>query len=147
MQQKAREEVIKILGDAPMDVLPTIEDTKNMTYINMVIKETLRINGPAVRVLTRITNQDTELSGTFIPKGTQLTVNIFDIQHTEEYWKNASIFDPERFSDDGTNEGSSTWLPFGNGARMCIGMNFSMCEQRVILSMLCKLYACILFMR
>lgn len=141
MQQKAREEVIAILGDTPANVIPTVEDTKKMTYVNMVIKETLRINGPAVRVMTRIANKDTEISGTFIPKGTKLTVNIFDIQHNEAYWKNASVFDPERFSEDGgkTGEGPA-WLPFGNGTRKCIGMNFSMCQQRVMLSMLRKIF-------
>jgi hypothetical protein len=31
-----------------------------------------------------------------------------------------------------------TWLPFSTGSRQCIGMNFSLNEQRVMLSMLCK---------
>lgn len=89
------------MADEPVDVLPTIKYTKKMTYINMVIKETLHMNGPAVHVLTRIAAEDTELSRTFVPEGTQLTINTFDIQHTEEFWKNSDVFDPERFDENG----------------------------------------------
>lgn len=113
------------------------------------MKETLRINGPASKVVSRIATEDTTLSGTFIPKGTMLTVNIFDIQHSNTYWKDASKFNPDRFSENGeaargSGDGNA-WLPFGNGARQCIGMNFSLNEQRVLLSMLCKFTLCIIY--
>ncbi|CAO3639437.1 unnamed protein product [Mucor hiemalis] len=142
IQRKAREEAIEILGSEPVDVLPTAEETKRMTYINQIMKETLRINGPASRVIPRIAKEDTDLSGTFIPKGTQLTVNIYNIQHDDNYWKDGDKFNPDRFSEDGeatrgAGEGLA-WLPFGNGARQCIGMNFSLNEQRVMLSMLLR---------
>lgn len=39
IQEKAREEAIKILGDEPVDVLPTAEETKQMSYINQIMKE------------------------------------------------------------------------------------------------------------
>jgi cytochrome P450 len=32
------------------------------------------------------------------------------------------------------------WTPFGNGTRQCIGMNFSLYQQRVLIAMLRKLY-------
>jgi cytochrome P450 len=115
-----------------------------MTYTNQIIKETLRINGPVPRIIPRIASEDTELSGYFIPKGTYLSVNIFSIQHSEKVWTNANEFNPDRFAEDGeASKGAGegmTWLPFGNGARQCIGMNFSLNEQHVMLSMLCKYY-------
>ncbi|KAI8079521.1 cytochrome P450 [Gilbertella persicaria] len=54
IQQKAREEAIRVLGDAPMDIIPTIDQAKQFDYINQVIKETLRINGPVVGLVPRI---------------------------------------------------------------------------------------------
>ncbi|KAG2204329.1 hypothetical protein INT47_009371 [Mucor saturninus] len=144
IQQKAREEAIHILGDEPEDVLPTLEETRRMTYINQIMKETLRINGPTPRILPRVATEDTYLSNTFIPKGTWITVNMFDIQHNDNIWKDSQKFDPERFAEDGeavreVGEGLP-WLPFGNGGRQCIGMNFSLSEQRVMLSMLLRKY-------
>jgi cholesterol 24(S)-hydroxylase len=62
--------------------------------------------------------------------------------HSEKNWKNALKFDPDRFAAEGDGAQVSgkgmSWVPFGNGARQCIGMNFSLAEQRVMLSMLCK---------
>jgi cholesterol 24(S)-hydroxylase len=140
IQQRARDEVIRILSDEKQDITPTVEDTKQMNYINQIIKEVLRINCPVNNTQIRYAAEDCELAGTFVPKGTHLMVNIFDTQHCEKYWPNPLEFDPDRFNTDGTQNASQnmTWIPFGNGARQCIGMNFSLAEQRVILSMLCK---------
>ena len=38
VQQKAREEAIRVLGDHPVDVCPTLEQIKEMPYIQMIIK-------------------------------------------------------------------------------------------------------------
>ncbi|KAI9345054.1 cytochrome P450 [Pilaira anomala] len=144
VQEKARQEAISILGDEPCDILPTLEDTKKMTYINQIMKETLRIRGPVAKIVDRIAAEDTVLSDTFIPKGTLLTVNIFDIQHSSTIWNDPDTFNPDRFAEDGERNRSAgegwSWLPFGNGARQCIGMNFSLNEQRVMLSMLLRKY-------
>jgi cytochrome P450 len=68
-----------------------------MTYINQIMKETSRINGPVTRVESRTAIEDTVLpSGTFVPKGTKITINFFNIHHTEIYWKDADKFDPDR---------------------------------------------------
>lgn len=45
MQQKLREEAIAWLGDG-VDVCPTVEQTKEMPYVNMVIKE---VSAPILR--------------------------------------------------------------------------------------------------
>lgn len=44
----------------------------------------------------------------------------------------------ENGESDTLGEGM-TWVPFGSGPRQCIGMNFSLAEQRVLLSMMCKI--------
>ncbi|CEP08816.1 hypothetical protein [Parasitella parasitica] len=141
-QQRAREEALSILGDTPNDILPSSEQLKQMNYINQVIKETLRINGPAAQILPRRTQEDTVLAGAFIPKGSIVTVDLYNIHRSQKVWKDANQFNPERFAPKGESsqlagEGM-TWVPFGNGARQCVGMNFSLNEQRVLLSMMCK---------
>ncbi|RUP44135.1 cytochrome P450, partial [Jimgerdemannia flammicorona] len=39
IQIKAREEIISLLGDEPKDIIPSLEETKNMLYLTMVIRE------------------------------------------------------------------------------------------------------------
>ncbi|KAI9473441.1 MAG: cytochrome P450 [Benjaminiella poitrasii] len=140
-QQKARDEVIEILGDEPKDIMPDHEQVKKLVYLNQVIKETLRIFGPSIQTIPRITKNDVELSTTFIPKGTPVVVDIYNIQHCTKVWENPDKFDPERFNSVRAKDSSQSaagYLPFGNGTRQCLGMNFSLNEQRVVLYMLLR---------
>ena len=111
-------------------------------------------------MIPRVTVEDTVLADTFIPKGAFVIVDIFNIQHSKKVWKDGDEFNPDRFAPKGESSQlvgqGMTWVPFGNGARFvfnvyvyeslsnsilyrqCIGMNFSLNEQRVLLSMMCK---------
>lgn len=121
IQQRAREEALSIFGDAPEDIMPSFDQLKQLDYINQIIKETLRINGPAVQVVPRVTQEDTVLAGAFIPKGALVIVDIFNIQHSKKVWKDGDEFNPDRFAPKGESSqlagGGMTWVPFGNGAR------------------------------
>ncbi|KAI8886510.1 cytochrome P450 [Backusella circina FSU 941] len=144
VQERARQEAIRILGNDSKDILPSFEQTKQMTYINNIMKETLRLNSPTPQTLPRVAAEDVVLSGVFIPKGTVLHPNMHDVHHYEKVWKDPFSFNPDRFEEGETKKSSAvegfTWSPFGNGARRCIGMNFSLTEQRVLLSMLLRKY-------
>ncbi|EIE85975.1 hypothetical protein RO3G_10685 [Rhizopus delemar RA 99-880] len=141
-QQKLREEIINILGDDDIDIVPSLEELKQMKYMNMVIKENLRINTPLDLLLPRKTAEDTFLADTFIPKDTIIVIDVGALQRDPRSWKDPDEFVPERFEDDGeqnSHEGL-TWVPFSNGTRQCIGMNFSLMEQRLTLTMLLRKY-------
>ncbi|KAI8145132.1 cytochrome P450, partial [Fennellomyces sp. T-0311] len=142
IQKRAREHVINTLGDEPEDVVPTLEQSREMLYINMVIKETLRFNPPLGQSLARVASHDTELAGTLIPKGTHIFTEIYELHHNSTIWKDPDAFKPERFAPGGEAEklGSAAWQPFGTGPRQCVGMNFSLAEQRVFLPMLLRKY-------
>ncbi|KAI9495017.1 cytochrome P450 [Zychaea mexicana] len=145
IQEKARQEVISILGDEPEDVLPTVEQTKQMTYLNQVMKETLRLHNPLIATTSRTATADCEIGGVFIPKGTLLDLDIYNLHRNPACWKNPESFDPDRYAPGGEAErqpGSGlAWVPFSNGGRQCIGMNFSLAQQRVVLSMLLRKYS------
>ena len=110
--------------------------------------KTLRINGPAASTVVRTATEDTELGGVFIPKGTRVGLEIFECHRNPRVWKSPATFDPERFAPGGEAEQVAklgmSFVPFSSGARQCIGMNFSMAEQRVLIPMLCKLICLVL---
>ncbi|KAI9306823.1 cytochrome P450, partial [Cunninghamella echinulata] len=142
LQEKARKEALEILGNDHRDNLPTAEQTKNMTFINAVMKETMRLH-PAVNTTTvREVTEDCHLGEIFIPKGTQVASDIINLHHCGKLWRNPHEFNPDRFLPGGEYEQHAssglTWIPFSAGGRICVGMNFSLAEQRVVLSMLCK---------
>ena len=68
-----------------------------------------------------------------------MVLNVFDLHNSSKVWNNPRVFNPERFAPRGEAEKGSglQWVPFSNGSRQCIGMNFSMTEQKVLLPMLC----------
>ncbi|KAG2210476.1 hypothetical protein INT47_002418 [Mucor saturninus] len=146
IQLKARADVVNVLGNSKSDVLPTSAQTKEMKYLNMVIKETLRIQ-PSVPVASaRKAKEDCTLGDVFIPKDTVLLIDIYNTHRNPITWDEPHKFNPDRFRPGGeaeqkiSGEFGNPWIPFGNGARQCIGMQFSLEEQKVVLSMLLRKY-------
>uniref|UniRef100_A0A4W5JVF5 Steroid 21-hydroxylase n=1 Tax=Hucho hucho TaxID=62062 RepID=A0A4W5JVF5_9TELE len=60
------------------------------------------------------------IAGYFIPKNTVIIPNLFGAHHDPAVWTDPYAFKPERFLEGG---GASTraLLPFGGGARLCLG--------------------------
>ncbi|KAI8137565.1 cytochrome P450, partial [Fennellomyces sp. T-0311] len=143
IQNRVREEIIRILGDAPKDIIPTEDQLCQMTYLNMFIKENMRRNGSAATIIPRKAAKDTDLDGVFIPKDAPVVVDLYEIMHNPTVWLDPETFDPDRFAPGGEADKllkkGSPWVAFGSGTHQCIGMKFSLTEQRVLLSMLRKL--------
>ncbi|RUS33930.1 cytochrome P450 [Jimgerdemannia flammicorona] len=118
MQKKARDEVLRILGDELHPVAPTLEQTKDLKYVNAVMKETMRCNPPTASVMTRVATEDIQLGSHFVPKGSHVVLDIFAIHHSPQAWEDSERFDPDRFAEGGEYEskapGSCTWMPFGS---------------------------------
>ncbi|CAG8687235.1 6938_t:CDS:2, partial [Funneliformis mosseae] len=133
MQERARGEVISVLGNEP--IIPTTEQLKEMKNINAVIKESLRIHPPATKIIPRKLTKPMKIGPYLIPANIICTTNIWQINHDPKYWENPEQYNPERFLNNEKIHPFS-WIPFSTGVRNCIGQNFSLMEQRVILSML-----------
>ncbi|ORZ00645.1 cytochrome P450 [Syncephalastrum racemosum] len=140
IQRKAREEAIGVLGDDGKDTIPTMEQTKKFAYIDMIIKESLRLRPPVPMGVSRVAQEDCDIDGVFLPKGTLFQLDYWEIQHSPQVWKDPKAFRPERFAPGGEAEQQDgiAWLPFSAGPRACLGQNMSLNEQRVALPMLCK---------
>lgn len=60
-----------------------------------------------------------------IEKGTKIMIPIYSIHHDPKYYPEPYTFDPQRFSpEEKAKRQSSTYLPFGDGPRFCIGILF-----------------------
>ncbi|KAG1139925.1 hypothetical protein G6F37_008607 [Rhizopus arrhizus] len=139
IQKKARKEVLLILGDDPDDILPTDKQLKQMTFLNYCIKETMRINPPTSGNLPRMTSRVILIGNFLIPKDTIVHLELYCAHHLEKYWDRPQEFIPKRFDTASKNyRENAVWMPFGYGPRTCIGLNFSLSEQRVLLAMMLK---------
>lgn len=100
---------------------------------------------PTVPVASaRKAKEDCKLGSIFIPKDAILLIDIYNTHRNPATWRNPHLFNPERFRPGGdadrmtSSENGNPWLPFSSGARQCIGMSFSLAEQRVALCMMRK---------
>ncbi|KAF7721368.1 cytochrome P450-dit2 [Apophysomyces ossiformis] len=143
VQDKMRKESIRLLGDRPIDVIPTREQVKQMKYISMVVKEASRLHSPVLGLSLRVASEDCYVGNTFVPKGASVSVDMHMLMHNPRIWKDPEQFDPERFAPGGEADQQSSplcWLPFSSGLRQCSGKNFSLAEQYVLLAMMVRKY-------
>jgi cytochrome P450 len=95
-----------------------------------VAKETLR-NRPVVFDVGRILKQPVELAGYLLPAGVMVAPGVGLVHSDDRVYPDADRFDPDRMI--GATLSPTTWLPFGGGARRCLGATFAMAEMRVVL--------------
>lgn len=85
---------------------------------------------PAALVYTRICTVPTEFphpnpkkKSIKIEEGTPIVIPIYALQRDEKFYPNAEKFDPDRFLPENKDSiPKSTYLPFGDGPRICIGI-------------------------
>jgi cytochrome P450 len=131
----------EIDGQLEKDEL-NVEKIKNLEYLGWVIKESLRLHPPVPLIPARTVANDYQIVGNCkLKKGAVISINAYNIHHNPKYWKEPFEFRPERFSvEESKGRPSTAWIPFGGGARVCIGNNFSLLEQRIFLSTLLQRY-------
>ena len=135
IQRTVREEVLEVIGDDE----PQTEHYLRTPYLNAVIRESMRSNSPGTVTLPRISDRPVQIGSYPIPPNTPMMLNITAAHHNEVIWNEPSAFDPRRFLGEAKQE-LENWVTFGIGPRKCLARNFSMYEQRVLVSMLARKY-------
>ncbi|KAF2902947.1 hypothetical protein ILUMI_03247 [Ignelater luminosus] len=118
------------------------EAMMEMKYLEQVIEETLR-KYPPLAMTNRICVADYKIPDTdkIIKKGTPVIISILGLHSDEEYFPDPERFDPERFSKENKRKiPQLSYLPFGEGPRICIGFRFGMMQVRVGLIVLLQKY-------
>jgi cytochrome P450 len=113
-----------------LDTAIAAADAGDETYLEAVAKEAMRLH-PVISEVARRLTEDIEIGGYRIPAGFTVMPSIAMVQRDPANHPEPGEFRPERFLD-GTAP-TSTWLPFGGGARRCLGAGFSLMEATVVL--------------
>ena len=130
-QRRVRDEATEALagGAAALD----LSSLQRMKQLTMVIQETLRLY-PAGSVVSRQALRELALGGVRVPGGVNIYVPVSTVHLDAELWgSDAREFHPERFA---ARPQLHSYLPFGAGARTCLGQGFAMAELKVLLSLL-----------
>ncbi|KAI8549152.1 hypothetical protein RHMOL_Rhmol06G0004400 [Rhododendron molle] len=113
-------------------------DLRELKYLKLVIKETLRLHPPAPLLVPRECREQAEIDGYLIPIKTKVIVNAWAIGRDPEYWNDAEKFLPERFDNSPINfiGNDFQYIPFGAGRRICPGMSFGLANVELPLAQL-----------
>lgn len=129
IQDRVRAEARQAMGGRRA---ATGEDAAKMKFTRQVIMEAMRLY-PPLGFLSRTAAAPDVLCDTEIRKGDTMLLPIYALHRSSLYWKAPNQFRPSRFWDMSKIE-KFTYLPFGAGPRVCLGMDFGMTEAIIILS-------------
>ncbi|XP_045473268.1 cytochrome P450 6k1-like [Harmonia axyridis] len=110
-----------------------------MTYLDLVIKETLR-KYPLTHLLMRYPETDYtfEETGLHLEKGTPVLLSMTSLHFDQRYFPDPDKFDPERFRGEKAKDLQYVYMPFGEGPRKCIGDRFALLSMKIAVFMFLK---------
>ena len=132
IEQRVLAEIEQVTGGAPLEA----HQVSELTYTRQVIQESMRIY-PPVAMVVRQSTRDLTVGSVAVTPRDNVFVPIYAIHHHHRLWPNPEAFDADRFAPDQVKARHRwSYLPFGAGPRICIGMGFALLEAAAILGTL-----------
>lgn len=116
------------------------ESIRELTYLDLVIQETLR-RWNFNLILVRKVTEDYQIPKTEITLEKETFVHILtsSLHMDPQYFPDPEEFIPERFSEN-SYKPTSTFMPFGQGPRICIGIRLAVAMMKVCLARILSEY-------
>ncbi|XP_075156884.1 cytochrome P450 4g1-like [Haematobia irritans] len=141
VQQRVFEEQQAIFSD-DINRDCTFADTLQMSYLERVICETLRLY-PPVPLIARKVEEDTKLkSGPYtVAKGSTVVLLQYFVHRRADIYPDPEKFNPDNFLPERTaGRHYYGFIPFSAGPRSCVGRKFAMLQLKVLLSTIIRNY-------
>lgn len=120
------------------DRAPTLEMLKSLHCTSRLVNEVLRLYPPAWTIARNSLEED-EIMGYRMPANAIVMIAPYFIHRQPAFWPDPDRFDPDRFAPEQVEARHPfAYLPFSLGPRICIGMQFSLYEARLVLSILLR---------
>jgi cytochrome P450 len=109
----------------------TLEQLKQMTYLEQVMREVLRLVPPVGGGFREVIKA-CEFGGYEIPKGWSVLYEINQTHQDSAVYPEPDRFDPDRFTGErSANAKPFSYVPFGGGLRECLGKEFARLEMKL----------------
>lgn len=104
----------------------------NMDYMDLFVREILRMFPITTTAMTRQCNTSTNVCGHEIEEGTVIQPDVFTVHFDANLWgpEDPYVFYPERHL---TKRHPAAFIAFGLGPRICVGMRFALMELKMCL--------------
>ncbi|MCK1642463.1 cytochrome P450 [Bradyrhizobium sp. 157] len=118
-------------------------DIERLKFTRAVIDETMRLYPPAFLIARAAIGPD-KIAGLPVKKNDIVLIAPWLLHRHEKLWRDPSAFIPSRFMT-GTPPDRFAYLPFGVGARVCIGAHFALVEATLALAKMIGAFRVTLF--
>jgi len=108
-------------------------DLDRLKFTRAVVDETMRLYPPAFLIARAAAGND-EVAGIPIKKHDVILIAPWLLHRHEKLWRDPNAFVPERFLSPAPPPDRFAYLPFGVGARVCIGAHFALVEATLVLA-------------
>ena len=127
-----QEEVAREVQGATVDGALALDRLK---FTRAVIDETLRLYPPAY-LIARAAAAPDMVAGRPVKKGDVILIAPWLLHRHEKLWRDPNMFIPSRFMPPAPAPDRFAYLPFGVGARVCVGAHFALVEATLALARL-----------
>jgi cytochrome P450 len=135
-QERVFDEVVAVAGDGPINAA----QIESLNVCRQVIQEAMRLFPPAAAI-ARQPKAAMTLGGMALQPRTRVHIPVFALHRNQRLWDYPTAFDPDRFTAEQVKARSRyAYLPFGGGARICVGAGFAMIEAAVILATMVRAF-------
>src|SRR6185295_13798985 len=117
---------------------PTADALAGLTDTRVILEEAMRLYPPVPFMSREALGRDM-IADVAVAAGTRIIIAPWVLHRHRKLWGDADLFVPERFAPE--NRGKIprfAYLPFGAGARICVGMTFAMNEALLALAMIAR---------
>ncbi|GFE71012.1 cytochrome P450 [Chroococcus sp. FPU101] len=129
----------KILQElATLRTNPNPIDIARLPYLTAVCNETLRIYPVGMLTFPRIVEEPVEVMGYHLEPGVAVAGCIYLTHHRPDLYPDSKQFKPERFEQRQFTP--YEFMPFGGGARRCIGEALAMFEMKLVIATILSRY-------
>uniref|UniRef100_H2YX92 Uncharacterized protein n=1 Tax=Ciona savignyi TaxID=51511 RepID=H2YX92_CIOSA len=131
VQQDLYKEIHKVLGE---HVIPSADHGEKLPLLRAFIQELYRYRTIVPMSLQHRASEDVEIGGHLITKDTTVSPNIDAVHQDEKLFKNPKEFNIYRHIEGGKFFFNKKIIPFGIGARSCLGEKLARLEVFLFLA-------------
>ncbi|XP_037028826.1 cytochrome P450 4d2-like [Bradysia coprophila] len=142
IQEKVFKEIKNVFGSDKNESI-TSQQLQDLTYLDWVIKETMRLY-PPIPAIARYIEEDICLDdGRIIPADSSLALTLFVAFRNPSIFPEPNEFIPDRFDPNGGVSSTidpMAFIPFSSGPRNCIGQKYALLLIKTIVVQVLRNY-------